>query len=493
MAPVKAPGAEAVGAEDAAGPVVTRVLKDQILHLTKRKHDMFVSNHGMRAQDLEVARKTRTAVKTRDEYWAVKDLPPPPGTATAKPDTTGADGDDAAKAHLKQKAVQSMHEREAQNAASGGGDGENGVAGGAAGQLALYKPHGGTTHGSTALMVRAGKTLNMPRPEWHAPWKLMRVISGHLGWVRCIHVEPGNEWFATGAGDRTVKIWDLASGELKLTLTGHISPVRGITVSDRHPYMFTVGEDKLVKCWDLETNKVMRHYHGHLSGVYSCALHPTLDVLCTGGRDCAVRVWDIRSKNQIFCLAGHKDTVGSLACQSVDPQIISGSHDTCLKLWDLAAGKAYTTLTHHKKSVRALAMHPTKFIFASGSADNIKQWKMPEGTFMKNMDAVPYRAIVNCMAVNHDDVTVAGYDNGALRFMDWKTGYNFHTEMTRVQPGSLESEAGIFACSFDKTGSRLITAEADKTIKVWKEDENATPQTHPIDWTAAAPGTEKRW
>jgi len=36
---------------------------------------------------------------------------------------------------------------------------------------------------------------------------------------------------------------------------------------------------------------------------------------------------------------------------------------------------------------------------------------------MKNMDMTPYRAIVNCMAVNHDDVTVAGYDNGALRFM----------------------------------------------------------------------------
>jgi len=341
--------------------------------------------------------------------------------------------------------------------------------------------------------VRAGKSLNMPKPEWHAPWKLMRVISGHLGWVRCICVEPGNEWFATGAGDRTVKIWDLASGELKITLTGHISPVRGIAVSDRHPYMFTVGEDKLVKCWDLETNKVMRHYHGHLSGVYACALHPTLDVLCTGGRDSSVRVWDIRSKNQIFCLSGHKDTVGSICTQGVDPQIISGSHDSCIRLWDLAAGRAYTTLTHHKKSVRALALHPSKFIFASGSADNLKQWKMPEGTFMKNMDMTPYRAIVNCMAVNHDDVTVAGYDNGALRFMDWKTGYNFHTELTRVQPGSLESEAGIFACAFDKTGTRLITAEADKTIKVWKEDENATPETHPIDWKAAAPGSEKRW
>ena len=364
-------------AEDGAGPIVTRVLKDQILHLTKRKHDMFVSNHGMRPQDVEAARKMRVAVKTRDEFWAVKDLPPPPGAAAAKPDGGATEGDDsAAKAHLKQRAVQSVHEREAQSAA--GGDAANGAPGAPAGQLALYKPQG-TGGSSTALMVRSGKTLNMPKPEWHAPWKLMRVISGHLGWVRCIHVEPGNEWFATGAGDRTVKLWDLASGELKLTLTGHISPVRGIAVSDRHPYMFTVGEDKLVKCWDLETNKVMRHYHGHLSGVYSCALHPTLDVLCTGGRDSSVRVWDIRSKNQIFCLAGHKDTIASLATQAVDPQIISGSHDSCIKLWDLTAGRAYTTLTHHKKSVRALAMHPTKFIFASGSADNLKQWKMPEG------------------------------------------------------------------------------------------------------------------
>jgi len=29
--------------------------------------------------------------------------------------------------------------------------------------------------------------------------------------------------------------------------------------------------------------------------------------------------------------------------------------------------------------------------------------------------------------------------------------------------------------SFDVTGSRLVTCEADKTIKMWKEDETATP------------------
>ena len=38
------------------------------------------------------------------------------------------------------------------------------------------------------------------------------------------------------------------------------------------------------------------------------------------------------------------------------------------------------------------------------------------------------------------------------------------------QPGSLDAEAGICASAFDQTGSRLITGEADKTIKVWCEE-----------------------
>lgn len=53
---------------------------------------------------------------------------------------------------------------------------------------------------------------------------------------------------------------------------------------------------------------------------------------------------------------------------------------------------------------------------------------------------------------------------------------------TIVQPGSLDAEAGIFAMSFDASGSRLVTCEADKTIKMYREDETATPESHPIDF-----------
>lgn len=56
--------------------------------------------------------------------------------------------------------------------------------------------------------IQQRKTLSLPKPKWHPPWKLYRVISGHLGWVRCVAVEPGNEWFATGSADRVIKVID---------------------------------------------------------------------------------------------------------------------------------------------------------------------------------------------------------------------------------------------------------------------------------------------
>ena len=64
-------------------------------------------------------------------------------------------------------------------------------------------------------------------------------------------------------------------------------------------------------------------------------------------------------------------------------------------------------------------------------------------------------------------------DNGSMYFWDWKTGYNFQRLQTTVQPGSIDSEAGIFASTFDLSGTRLLTCEADKTIKIYKEDDSA--------------------
>ena len=420
----------------------------------KRTRELFGSEYGQ----LSALEPTiGTSYRRKAEYEDVRELPRALAEKQAKA---------AAAGRVKRPKVQ--------NAA------------GAGNSMALVKSNGDSSNSQTNGLPQTSTSLvrrpNMQqlRPAWHAPWKLMRVISGHLGWVRALAVEPNNSWFASGAGDRTIKIWDLATGNLRLTLTGHISTVRGLAVSPRHPYLFSCGEDKMVKCWDLETNKVIRHYHGHLSGVYCLSLHPTLDVLVTGGRDGVARVWDMRTRSNIHVLSGHKGTVTDLKCQSTDPQVITSSLDSTVRLWDLAAGKTMGVLTHHKKGVRALALHPTEFTFASGSAGSIKQWKCPEGAFMQNFDG--QNAIINSLAVNEDDVLFSGGDNGSISFWDWKTGHRFQSLDTTAQPGSLDAEAGVMSSTFDRTGLRLIVGEADKTIKVWRQDEDATPESHPLDW-----------
>jgi pleiotropic regulator 1 len=348
----------------------------------------------------------------------------------------------------------------------------------------LVNAFGGNLATGQSLIPAASPTalaLARDRPNWHAQWENFRVIMGHAGWVRSVAVEPENQWFATGSADRTIKIWDLASGKLKLTLTGHISAVRGIAISDRHPYMFSVGEDKMVKCWDLEQNKVVRHYHGHLSGIYTCALHPTLDLLMTAGRDAVVRVWDMRSRRQVLALQGHRDTINSVITQGVDPQVVSSSVDTTVRMWDLAAGKCMATLTNHKKGVRALAMNPIEFSFASASIDNIKTWAFPRGDFMRNLRG--HTGLVNALAINQDGVLASGGNDGNVRFWDSASAHCFQSTQVRVQPGSMDNEAGIYAMAFDRSGSRLITCEADKTIKIWREDASCTPETHPLRWT----------
>ncbi|KAL2889725.1 Pre-mRNA-splicing factor prp46 [Ceratocystis lukuohia] len=421
-----------------------------------------------------------TAIRFRDEYAAVQTLPP--ALAAKQPAPAG-----------KRKIGSASAARAAAGAAATMGTKPlkllEGPSASASSALILQdKSTPGATpqnHNTTSLSRAAA--LQAPKPDWHAPWKLMRVISGHLGWVRSLAVEPDNKWFASGAGDRTIKVWDLATGGLRVTLTGHISTVRGLAVSPRHPYLFSCGEDKMVKCWDLETNKVIRHYHGHLSGVYALSLHPTLDVLVTGGRDGVARVWDMRTRANIHVLGGHSGTVTDLKCQDSDPQVITSSLDSTVRLWDLAAGKTMSVLTHHKKGVRALALHPQEFTFATGSAGSIKQWKCPEGAFMQNFEG--HNAIINTLAVNEENVMFSGADNGSMSFWDWKTGYRYQSLDTTAQPGSLDAEAGIMASTFDRSGMRLITGEADKTIKVWKQDSEATPETHPVMWT---PSLERR-
>ena len=75
---------------------------------------------------------------------------------------------------------------------------------------------------------------------------------------------------------------------------------------------------------------------------------------------------------------------------------------------------------------------------------------------------------------------VSGGDDGTIKFWDWESGYNFQDIESKPQPGSIAAESGIYSMTFDRSGLRLISGECDKTVKMWREDELATEETHPV-------------
>lgn len=314
--------------------------------------------------------------------------------------------------------------------------------------------------------VKLKKPVLKPKAKKHKQWRLKRVLVGHNGWVRCLAIDPSNEFFASGSTDSTIRFWDMASGSLKLTLTGHVSSIRAMAISKMFTYLFSASEDKSVRCWDLTTNKCIRKYHGHLSGAYSLSLHPSQPLLATGGRDACVRLWDIRTRHEVFCFEGHEDAINAVVLQSDEPQLYSGSADSTIKLWDIRTGAKLKGLTQHYKGVRALAGHPVEYSFVSGASDGMKVWKFPEGEFMRNIEL---KGIINSLDISPEDVLVAGVDDGSIGLFDWGSGDMFQMIKSAPQPGSLEAEAAIFDTKFDLSGLRLLTAECDKTVKVWEQ------------------------
>jgi len=462
-----------------------------------RTNDMFLSNYGANMKPPTDFVKYRMSLKATAEYSDVKDIAhSAPRAGSHRKRKPHLRGPPSKKRNIQAKSGLALPALALENIQEDPGTAEQ-IATNLVVQDAVKDVNGPKESNAVAKYQALpaawkktggdpGRSVVLHRPKrikpvWHPPWKIYKVLSGHQGWVRCVDVDISNEMFVTGSADRTIKIWDLASGDLKLTLTGHTDHVRGVKLSPRHPYLFSCGLDQTVRCWDLTMNKVIRNYHGHLSGVLCLDVHPELEVIMTGGRDAVCRVWDIRTKAQIFTLSGHKDTISSVATQVGAPAVVTGSHDKQIRCWDLSMGKASSVLTHHKKSIRSLFFHPEEYTFCSGSGDNIKVWKCPEGRFVRNFEKKP-PSITNAMCINADNVVATGHDTGQLMFWDWKTGHCFQETFSTPQAGSIESEAGIQAMAFDRTGSRLITVETDKSIKIWKEDENATQETHPVKY-----------
>lgn len=66
--------------------------------------------------------------------------------------------------------------------------------------------------------------------------------------------QPG-KYAATGSRDKTVKLWDTASGQCLRTFVGHDNWVRALIFHPSGKFLLSASDDKTVKVWDLQTGR----------------------------------------------------------------------------------------------------------------------------------------------------------------------------------------------------------------------------------------------
>lgn len=225
--------------------------------------------------------------------------------------------------------------------------------------------------------------------------KLLRTLVGHKGTVLSVAFDPTGQTLASGSSDKTVKIWDVATGKLLRTFVGHHERVQSVAFDPTGQILASGSDDKTVKIWNLSTplnvqlasDKLLRTLEGHTDFGRSVAFDPTGLMLASGSDDSTIILWDLVSGNPLRTLKGHKGYVLSVAFDPTGQILASGSDDKTVKIWDVATGKLLSTLVGHKESVMSVAFHPTSHILASGSWDNtVKLWEPASGKLFRTLE-----------------------------------------------------------------------------------------------------------
>jgi eukaryotic-like serine/threonine-protein kinase len=268
----------------------------------------------------------------------------------------------------------------------------------------------------------------------------IRTYKGHKDYVRSVSWSPDGTSIASGGGnypsvsDTTVQVWEASSGTPFYTFTNHTDAVSSIAWSPDGSRIASGSYDRSVKIWDAFTGANILMYPGHSNWVMSISWSPDGKYIASASHDKTVRVWDATTLKDKLLPLQHANWVQSVSWSHDGKYIASatgkteGSGEHLVHIWDASTGKPVATYRGHKDEVATVAWSPNDKRIASAGGSGI----------------YPSPKISDTSVHVWDPLTGANV-----------TTYFGHSEI-------------VWSVAWSYEGSRIASASRDTTVQVWK-------------------------
>lgn len=268
------------------------------------------------------------------------------------------------------------------------------------------------------------------------------------------------QYCLSGSRDRSVMLWNTATGARIKTYSGHGRDVLDVAVTRDNSRFASCGDDRAVLCWDVSAGNVIRRYTGHYSSVNCVGFNDDGTVLASGSFDTTIRLWDCRSQSHqpIQILEDCKDSVMSL--QIVGVELIVGSADGRLRNYDIRMGQLHED--YIGAAITSVRMSKDRNCILVSTTDNtLRLMDKANGTLLNEFKGHQHKDYKLHSAFSNDDAYVlSGSEDSKVYIWDLLEG---------TQVATLEAHKGsVTSIDYHPSEPSMISGSVDGSIMIWE-------------------------
>jgi WD40 repeat protein/basic membrane lipoprotein Med (substrate-binding protein (PBP1-ABC) superfamily) len=217
--------------------------------------------------------------------------------------------------------------------------------------------------------------------------KILASLQGNPETVVALSFSPDNTQLAVTGQDRTIRVWDLATGRELHRLRGHTGQVTDILYSPDGKRLATAANDYTTRLWDLTTiSGQMLLADASNPSSSALAFSPDQSRLAVGNTSGTASIYDVKKGEELEILRGHSGEVWSIAYSPDGARLATGSYDRTAKLWDAVSGEELFSLEGHAGGIDGIVFSPDGTLLATASDDGtIKVWNPANGQLLATL------------------------------------------------------------------------------------------------------------